>query len=567
MCGLFVCPAVCECVVCVGIGVVSTLSFVFQELPDYGGDTESDRGGNDRAAERSWWAATSFQEGIPPVVEKRAQPKFQPVERVRGAMKVDAAVRVTFIELEQDALKVAVDGKPQDGQQWCTHMHQVHGLSLQKGLSEASHPTLFLELPQDPSGGNPTPDKIKYVKELCSRHRGEAIEVCRSTWTLHAQGPPHADSIHTQLLLGSEVEPASGGFRNTVIQTMAEFGAQVVFSEGGHRPDWKNMKSRWITPDCISTAHHWQRSCKVITLSMLFSKLGNRWSARALYDFYMSQRIVVLKIKRDAGPQRSTRQFLAQETNHIIPELCKALGLKVPENTASLKEYIASMTLAAFAPPWLNRQPIEQRPGQGTSPSNQWMILRHSMLQVPWDSLPTRVQATLTVGTNSRPLVTGAVGFPLLRCAALRIVQSPGGNQQSASGDSVLPCGRVLTMTPLWQCVLDGKPLKNWLCHRCHADQLASGSQPSDSGTRVLVMWPLVQHMMTKGSRPVQVVLDAPPDGWMWGEHCHSSSANLLNKPLAEKWDWSQCSPGQSTRCLLSAEESELVWNSSSRFQ
>ena len=83
--------------VCVGIGVVSTLSFVFQELHDYGGDTESDGGGNDSAApngrssvstagdvgstgrssssaaggvasaaaERPWWAATSFQEGIP----------------------------------------------------------------------------------------------------------------------------------------------------------------------------------------------------------------------------------------------------------------------------------------------------------------------------------------------------------------------------------------------------------------------------------------------------------------------------------------------------------------------
>ena len=136
MCGLFVCPAVCECVVCVGIGVVSTLSFVFQELPDYDGDTESDRGG---AARRAWWAATSFQEGIPPVVEKRAQPKFQPVERVRGAMKVDAAVRVTFIELEQDALKVAVDGKPQDGQHWCTHMHQVHGLSLGSRRHHTQH--------------------------------------------------------------------------------------------------------------------------------------------------------------------------------------------------------------------------------------------------------------------------------------------------------------------------------------------------------------------------------------------------------------------------------------------
>ena len=501
------------------------------------------------------------------MVEKRAQPKFQPVERVRGAMKVDAAVRVTFDKLEQHALQVAVDGKPQDGKDWCAHMHKDYGLTLQKELSNEAHPTLFLQLPQDPSGGNPPTDNIKYVKELCGRHQREVVEVGRSTWKLHAQGPPPADTIHKQLLLGSEVGPASGGFQTSDIQTMAEFGAQVVFSNDSHRPDWKNMKSRWIAPDCKSTAHHWQRYCKVITLSMLFSGLGKHWSARALYDFYMAQRIVVLKIQRTGGPQRSTRQFLAQETNHIIPELCKALGLKVPENTASMKEYIASMTLAAFAPPWLNRQPIEQRPGQGTSPSNQWMILRHSMLQVPLDSLPKRVQTALTGGTNSRPLVTGAVGFPLLRCAALRIVQSTGGNPQSASGDSVLPCVRVLTMTPLWQCVLDGKPLKNWLCHKCHADQLTSGSQSSDSGTRVLVMWPLVQNMMTKGSRPVQVVLDAPPDGWMWGEHCHSSSANLLNKPLAEKWDWSQCSPGQSTRCLLSAEESKLVWNSSSRFQ
>ena len=377
------CPAVCECFVCVGIGVVSILSFVFQELPDYGGDTESDGGGNDSsvpngrssvstagdvgslgrssssaaggvasaAAERPWWAATSFQEGIPPVVEKRAQPKFQPVERVRGAMKVDAAVRVTFNKLEQHALQVAVHGKPQDGKDWCAHMHKDYGLTLQKELSNEAHPTLFLQLPQDPSGGNPPTDNIKYVKELCGRHRGEVVEVGRSTWKLHAQGPPPADTIHKQLLLGSEVGPASGGFQTSDIQTMAEFGAQVVFSNDSHRPDWKNMKSRWIAPDCKSTAHHWQRYCKVITRSMLFSGLGKHWSARALYDFYMAQRIVVLKIQRTGGPQRSTRQFLAQETNHIIPELCKALGLKVPENTASMKEYIASMTLAAFAPP------------------------------------------------------------------------------------------------------------------------------------------------------------------------------------------------------------------------
>lgn len=64
------------------------------------------------------------------------------------------------------------------------------------------------------------------------------------------------------------------------------------------RPDWKNQVNRFLVPCVDNPDKHWLRSAKGISLGQLFWVSGIKWSAKSIYTFYMSCRVLALKQTR-----------------------------------------------------------------------------------------------------------------------------------------------------------------------------------------------------------------------------------------------------------------------------
>ena len=63
------------------------------------------------------------------------------------------------------------------------------------------------------------------------------------------------------------------------------------------RPDWKNQVNRFLVPCKHNPDKHWLRRARGISLGKLFIHHGKTWSARTLYEFYLSNRVLALKMK------------------------------------------------------------------------------------------------------------------------------------------------------------------------------------------------------------------------------------------------------------------------------
>ena len=112
-------------------------------------------------------------------------------------------------------------------------------------------------------------------------------------------------------------------------------------------PNWEGQWSRLLVPCADAGDYMWFRTGKVITLGELFLALGEVYTAAAIYTFYRTLRIVVLKRQKTksykrgsasastgltGGPlQASTmkrRLCLNRSTKeYLVAEFCKAAGL------------------------------------------------------------------------------------------------------------------------------------------------------------------------------------------------------------------------------------------------
>ena len=61
------------------------------------------------------------------------------------------------------------------------------------------------------------------------------------------------------------------------------------------RPNWQNQVNRFLVPCVDNPDKHWLRSARGISLGMLFFVCGIKWSAKSIYMFYMSCRVLALK--------------------------------------------------------------------------------------------------------------------------------------------------------------------------------------------------------------------------------------------------------------------------------
>ncbi len=181
--------------------------------------------------------------------------------------------------------------------------------------------------------------------------------------------------------------------------------------------------------------------------------MGSLGSLRSMRDWqcHSLPRCQVTKITRGifTSTSRHVRMALQRQAEFVVPELCKSLGVPEPKKTGSLLQHIASITLSSLSPPWAADEALESNPGMGTSPSAWWLVVKHSLLYV--ERMPPKVAFPASGGN------CGFLCYPLLRCPAPRSINIKGNT-------SVLPCGRVIAMTPLWELAVDGKPCINWMC-------------------------------------------------------------------------------------------------------
>ena len=70
------------------------------------------------------------------------------------------------------------------------------------------------------------------------------------------------------------------------------------------KPDWPAPVNRCIPPCQNADTHEWLRKGPVTTLGELFTHLGTDHTAKAIYAFYRTCRLVVLKKKK--GSQKRT---------------------------------------------------------------------------------------------------------------------------------------------------------------------------------------------------------------------------------------------------------------------
>ncbi len=74
-------------------------------------------------------------------------------------------------------------------------------------------------------------------------------------------------------------------------------------------PDWKSNHLRVavpiMQPDSINSVFEWRRVCNVTTLGELLVHLGDVYTARQIYFFYRSLRIVA--VKRQKQPRSGYR--------------------------------------------------------------------------------------------------------------------------------------------------------------------------------------------------------------------------------------------------------------------
>ena len=63
----------------------------------------------------------------------------------------------------------------------------------------------------------------------------------------------------------------------------------------GLKPNWSAQVNQSIVPCQKADTHEWVREGPAITLSELFKLLGTDYTAKAIYAFYRTCRLVALK--------------------------------------------------------------------------------------------------------------------------------------------------------------------------------------------------------------------------------------------------------------------------------
>ena len=132
---------------------------------------------------------------------------------------------------------------------------------------------------------------------LMTKHKGEMVEVGKSTWMLEKGPCPQAEA---QLECYSKW--------NTGKADPNEFGKEenVQACNYDTQPDWEKQEHRLFVPCRGSRDVHWARVVHCTTLGQLFVSFAEEYSAYEIYNYYLSLRIVVVKAPKERPAMSTT---------------------------------------------------------------------------------------------------------------------------------------------------------------------------------------------------------------------------------------------------------------------
>ena len=366
---------------------------------------------------------------------------------------------------------------PEDPQ-WVATVHR-EALHIMQNMREdggSNYPALFKEMPDVPpapkvpqqggSGGTPVvsasglplpapggtvrarmatvdPSRASHLELLWQLteglHKGEIADV-GTCWEAVATPLPNQQHWYQdQFQLGGPAEPdgvwdyGKESGRLARWDASAPGGASWVYT-----PDWGRQVNRWLVA-CPANRWHWRRVADVTTLAHLFHALGRNFSARAIYAYYLELRLVACKKWR--GKRALARRSRSEAAHHVaklVPDVCRDLGLPVPDGRRqvalicrSLTAYVAALSVAAVRPRWLEEDDVAVPSGEADAggSSLSWQIARSGLLRAQLSALPCNVVDALRSQVPPMPapapaaaLAPGSVEVivqPLFRCPKL----------------------------------------------------------------------------------------------------------------------------------------------------
>ena len=353
---------------------------------------------------------------------------------------------------------------------------------------------------------------------------------------------------------------------------------RVMDMESGLRmtdlfPAWRRQRYRVLVP-CVGTdKYQWHRTGQVVSLGELFMALGRKWTAAAIYSFFRTCRVVVLKrvkAKSVATPGSASlggttgsslqpaqiRRHLLTNKEQLVEEYAEAndLGeLKVTkQNVDAAIRHLHKIMLADMRPPWAAYTFPQEVPGDGVLAR----YIRPSFMQ--WDSalganlLGTKVWNRVgDAAAAVDVVVAGYLARPLYVCT----------NAKPSSEH-----GMCMSIASMSRFVQQAPGQVHYRCSACVAK--SAGVPVSDSAPlRVLHLYALIATRDDGATpmrmKPVRLVVHAPPDTWKWGASAPASgraSGSLQDVVLAH--------PTQSGALFLyNKKESDALWSCSSCYR
>ena len=208
-------------------------------------------------------------------------------------------------------------------------MHLGHQLWLCGSEVTGKHPmapeVLLSELSSDPSYSWPLAadatyeEKVQAIKDMCQRHRGEVREIS-GEWTQVDSPFPDPDIGDTKFFHGQfcwivEDQKALTPFmKKSKGVGKAVKGKKAAGERGG---SWQAaVANTFIRPaPGGDPSKHLLRQARVFGLPELFGNLGTQLTAKVIYEYYLTARIIVHKrlhgrqaqVKRAAAHQRKLK--------------------------------------------------------------------------------------------------------------------------------------------------------------------------------------------------------------------------------------------------------------------
>ena len=172
-------------------------------------------------------------------------------------------------------------------------------------------------------------DAWTFIKDLLTRHRGEAREIVGEWECVHKPFPQHDEHpefFHAQFCL-SDTEAKSmitwsgvGSRSNSYLAGKSSGkGKSRKPASGGKSPQPASggkceqgpHDNTIVMRDLADSNVHWLRVARVCGLADLFAQFGSRFHAKDIYEYYISLSIIVHK--RERGKSAIERQAAAQQ--------------------------------------------------------------------------------------------------------------------------------------------------------------------------------------------------------------------------------------------------------------